>query len=236
MRTPGPQRSRRVHTRGYDAVGARTRGAATHSARAHERLQRTRRCARGLPNRTPRCTASAESQLGTARILLAERDWRVWSTVTNCALEVTEKKTLGASIPPRYLTGQTRIGRGSPSWRCSVARARRRATATWGVTWPSAGARLTIHATGRKSRARRHYPPSPGSPRVDAFDEGVVARVPCGGRVPDGRAREWTIFGKFSVLPTLVGNRSTSADAAIAGTSTAPMGATTVSAPLVATR
>jgi len=46
-----------------------------------------------------------------------------------------------------------------------------------------------------KKKGPESLPPSPGSPRVDAFDAAVVARVRHGGRVPCGRAREWTIYG-----------------------------------------
>jgi hypothetical protein len=87
-----------------------------------------------------------------------------------------------------------------------------------------------------KSRARRHHPPSPGSPRVDAFDESVVARVPRGGRVPDGRAREWKISGRSSAPSTLAGRCSTCAATATTATFIASTGAMTPSVRLTVER
>ena len=63
---------------------------------------------------------------------------------------------------------------------------------------------LQVGRTGRcsrpspKSKGPESVAPSPGSPRVDAFDAKVVAQVARGGRVPGGRLCEWTTFAKFS--------------------------------------
>jgi len=54
--------------------------------------------------------------------------------------------------------------------------------------------------------------------------------LPRGGRIPGGRAREWTISDRFSALSTLAGASFTSADTATEHTSTASMVAMTTSA------
>ena len=64
---------------------------------------------------------------------------------------------------------------------------------------------------------------------MDAFDAMVVARVREGGRVPGGRAREWTTSGRSSAKSTAAGGYFTCADAVITDTSTARTGVTTPS-------
>ncbi len=96
-------------------------------------------------------------------------------------------------------------------------------------SWPLRRGCRTICSTAPISRARSLHLSEPGSPRVDAFDAMVVARVREGGRVPGGRACEWTTFGRSSARSTPVGVCSICAGVAITDTSTARTGATTPS-------
>jgi len=89
------------------------------------------------------------------------------------------------------------------------------------------GPRYAAARRSEKSEGPESSAPSPGSPRVDAFDVTVVARVHRRGRVPCGRAREWMICGKSSAWMTGAGARSFSVAGATAVTTTAPTVGTT---------
>src|SRR5208283_757050 len=77
----------------------------------------------------------------------------------------------------------------------------------------------------RDDRRQREGPgggtPSPRSPRVDAYDNAVVARDVCVGPVPGGARRGWTIFGRFSAFAMTAGRSCTCAGGATGGRSTA---------------
>jgi hypothetical protein len=81
---------------------------------------------------------------------------------------------------------------------------------------------MITSVTAKEKGPRRHSEPF-GSPRVDAFDEEVVARFASGGRISGGRVLGWTISDRSSALPTTAGRCFTCVGTAITGRFTAPI-------------